>query len=153
MEGVMLVIRAHQKAAYAARTRYNAETADLMVAFGIDFTTSGEVFTQRVAGANFVRISLRLEWLPAARILWQALRKRDAHVLNIAGNSLSTLKLHGWSQGRIDVFVHQVLAKVAAHWTIAQIVSVLGHANINTTLGYVQLEEQFRYNVTKAVGL
>jgi predicted DNA-binding WGR domain protein len=38
-------------------------------------------------------------------------------------NGLSTLALHGWSQGRINAFVYMVVAKVAEHWSITKIVS------------------------------
>jgi Leucine carboxyl methyltransferase len=101
MEGVMLEIYAHPKASYAARTRYNAKVADLTAAFALDLTTSGELMTKHAAGNKLIEIPLTLEWIEAARVLWKALRHRDAHTLNIAGNGLSTLALHGWSEGRI----------------------------------------------------
>jgi hypothetical protein len=123
MEGVMLRIYAHSKASYAARTRYNAEMSDLTAAFALDFTTSGELLTKRAAGDKLVEIPLTVEWIEAARVLWKALYHRDAHTLNIAGNGLSTLALHGWSQGRINAFVYMVVAKVAEHWSITNIVS------------------------------
>jgi Circularly permutated YpsA SLOG family len=123
MEGVMLEIYAHPKASYAARTRYNAEVSDLTAAFALDFTTSGELMTKRAAGNKLIEIPLTLEWIEAARVLWKALRHRDAHTLNIAGNGLSTLALHGWSEGRINAFVYMVVAKVAEHWSITKIVS------------------------------
>jgi Circularly permutated YpsA SLOG family len=123
MEGVMLKIYAHSKASYGARTRYNAEVSDLTAAFALDFTTSGELMTKRAAGHKLVEIPLTLECIEAARVLWKALHHRDAHTLNIAGNGLSTLALHGWSQGRINAFVYMVVAKVAEHWSITKIVS------------------------------
>jgi hypothetical protein len=91
----MLKIYAHSEASYAARTRYNTEVSDLTAAFALDFTTSGELMTKRAAGDKLVEIPLTLEWIEAARVLWKALRQRDAHTLNIAGNGLSTLALHG----------------------------------------------------------
>jgi hypothetical protein len=123
MEGVMLKLYAHSKASYAARTRYNADVSDLTAAFALDFTTSGELLTKRAAADKLVEIPLTLESIAAARLLWKALRQRDAHTLNIAGNGLSTLTLHGWSQGRINAFVYMVVAKVAQHWSITKIIS------------------------------
>lgn len=122
-EDQTLSIREHGTAGYAARTRYNAEAADLTAAFAVNLNTAGERLTKKAAGDRYVAISLGLEPLDAARSVYRALRQHDAHVLNVAGNGLYTLILHGWTQETLNVWLLRVLAKVAEHWPIAQVIS------------------------------
>ena len=118
----LLQVVAHRSASYAARTRHNARTADLTVAFALDYSTRGEALTRSAAGDRYLALRLDADRLAAARQLYQAVRHFDAQCLNVAGNGLHTLVRHHWDQARTDEAVFGVLQTVAAHWPIARIV-------------------------------
>lgn len=114
-----LRIEQHESHRYPPRTWVNAQSADLTVAIAVDFTTKGEQLTKRAAGAAFVALPLEGDPLDAARLLWKAVRQRDARTLNIAGNGICTMAKHGWSQERINTWVYQVIGKVHQHHPIS----------------------------------
>lgn len=116
-----LEVLEHSLASYPPRTRENAAKADLTVAFAVDFDTHGERLTRKAAGTRYVAISLDRDPIEAARILYAALRRFNATTLNVAGNSLPTLLVRGWTQTRADQFVFDVLAACTTHWKLASI--------------------------------
>lgn len=116
-----LEVLEHSLASYPPRTRENAAKADLTVAFAADFDTHGERLTRKAAGTRYVAISLDRDPIEAARILYAALRRFNATTLNVAGNSLPTLLVRGWTQTRADQFVFDVLAACTTHWKLASI--------------------------------
>lgn len=116
-----LEVLEHSLASYPPRTRENASKADLTVAFAVDFDTHGERLTRKAAGTRYVAISLDRDPIEAARILYAALRRFNATTLNVAGNSLPTLLVRGWTQTRADQFVFDVLAACTTHWKLASI--------------------------------
>ena len=118
---VTLEVDQHASAGYPPRTRENASKAALTAAFAIDFDTHGERLTRKAAGARYVAVSLESAPIEAARVLYAALRRLQAATLNVAGNSLSTLISHGWTQARADRFVFEVLSLCTKHWPLESI--------------------------------
>lgn len=118
-----LDIREHCGAGYAARTRFNAVSADLTVAFAADFCTAGEKLTRKAAGERYLAISLDMPCIDASRLLYRALRHWGVDILNVAGNGIATLVRHGWSQDSADEHVFDVLATVYHHWPLRRIIT------------------------------
>ncbi|WP_425953151.1 hypothetical protein [Ralstonia pseudosolanacearum] len=121
----MLTIAQHPSAKYAPRTFHNAKSADLTVAFAVDFNTRGEQLTKEAAGGGdrYLALSLPGDALKDARVLFAALRRVNAKVLNVAGNGIYTLRPRGVSQEECNRHVYEILKKVHAHWPIERIVS------------------------------
>lgn len=118
-----LTIVEHSSPHYSPRTWHNATTADLTVAFAVDFTTAGEKLTRKAAGTNFVAIPLETDVMQAADMLLHAFTSRNGKVLNIAGNGIRTLAKHGWSQDRANTYLLSVLAYVKSSASIVQVQS------------------------------
>lgn len=120
---------------YAARTKYNAQYADLTVAFALNFDTPGEVCTRQAAGDKYVAIPLEPSRMmgdvlgPAEAILdameWiQALDKRcQVDVVNIAGNGIYTLTRNSITQEDVNAYLFDILAVVHAQHTVHEVVS------------------------------
>lgn len=122
----MIEIVAHPSSGYKKRTEHNASQAGVTVAFAVDFETAGERLTRRAAGDRYLGIGLDTpedDPVAAARLLYSALKRRNARSLNIAGNGVYTLIKHGWDQHSADAFVHAVVAQVHLHWPLEKIVS------------------------------
>lgn len=119
-----LEIVAHKSASYAPRTFHNARSADLTVAFAVDFSTRGEALTRRAAGdGRYISLSLAGDPRAGARALYALCRSINCKTLNVAGNSIRTLNLHGWSQEQCNNYIYDVLRLVCTHWQIQLIVS------------------------------
>lgn len=118
-----LTIVEHNSPHYSPRTWHNATTADLTVAFAVDFSTAGEKLTKKAAGSNFVAIPLETDVIEAADMLLQALTSRNAKILNVAGNGIRTLAKHGWEQDRANAYLLEVLAYVQTRTSIVQVQS------------------------------
>lgn len=106
---------------YAPRTKVNASSADLTVAFATDFTTAGERLTRRVAGVQFVAIDLSWPHLISARYLFQAMRRHQCKTLNIAGNGMYTLVQAGWTEAALDAHLMDIIGKCHEHWPLQAI--------------------------------
>jgi nitroreductase len=119
----MLKVLEHSSSRYGPRTYQNASKAHVTIAFAVDFQTAGERLTHKAAGDKYLAVDLRTDVLDAARAVYRALKARDAHVLNIAGNGIYTLSRHGWDQHRVNEYVHAVLLKVYEHWPFQLLVS------------------------------
>lgn len=119
----MLTINEHKSPSYAPRTYHNAASADITVAFAIDFNTAGEKVTHKAAGDKYIGISLNEEPIVAARRLYKAMRDNNARVLNVAGNGIYTLSKKGWSQDRLDQHLMTIVGKVFEFWPIEKIIS------------------------------
>lgn len=114
----------HSSAKYTPRTYLNANTADLTVAFAVDFGTAGEKCTHRAAGEAYVGITLSTEPIEAARSLYRACRKTCfVKVLNVAGNGIYTLSAHGWTQSQVNQYVYDVLKVLHKHHPLTTIIS------------------------------
>lgn len=106
----------HSSDSYVPRTRINARSADLTVAFAVNYHSAGERLTKQAAGARYLALPLDWPALTAARVLFQTARKRQARSLNIAGNSLHTLRHSGWTQEQVDQHIYTILAICHYHW-------------------------------------
>lgn len=113
----------HKSGGYPQRTRHNAKSADLTVAFAEDFGSKGEILTHELAGDRYVAIHLQTEAVQAARDLFAACRKHKASVLNVAGNGIYTLKEHDWTQEAVNLWVFQVMSLSHKHWPLKRVIS------------------------------
>lgn len=111
-------IQAHFSSHYKPRTLVNAAQADLTVAFALDYDSPGERLTRKAAGERYAAIPLGADPLESARALYRHLRANQVRRLNVAGNGLSTLSRHGWTQARTEDWLYEVLAKAALHWPL-----------------------------------
>ncbi len=118
-----LQVLEHREHGYAPRTRLNARSADLTVAFALDFSTPGERLTHKAAGERYRAIDLALPAVDAARLLYAAARKHQAKTVNVAGNGIYTLAQHGWTQERANAHLVDVLGLVHQHWGIERVIS------------------------------
>ncbi len=116
-------IATHQSSGYAARTKFNADSAGVTAAFAVDFTTRGELLTRSVARNKYVQIPLNVSAVYAAEALRAGMTQRNVTTLNVAGNGIYTLVKHGWNQERINQFVFDVLLAVNQHVSITKVVS------------------------------
>lgn len=105
----MLTLEQHPAPGYRARTLVNAEAADLTVAFASDFGTAGERLTHKAAGKRYIAIPLGTPSEEAGMLLATSMCKRGISELNVAGNGISTLSLHGWTQETVNLWIYQVL--------------------------------------------
>ena len=118
-----LKITEHPSSGYAARTKYNADSAGVTVAFAVDFTTPGERLTRSVAQGRYVKIPITTDAKDAAKALLADMQQRMVTTINVAGNGVYTLVKHQWNQQRINQYVFDVLSAVHAKWPITKIVS------------------------------
>lgn len=111
----------HSSPKYGPRTFVNANSADLTVAFAVDFTTAGERLTHRAAADRYVGIPMSAPGVEAARELYRALKRTGARRLNIAGNGIYTLQQHGWQQEQVNAWLHAVLVPIQQHWGLVHV--------------------------------
>lgn len=116
-------VKEHKSASYAPRTYHNATTADLTVAFAVDFTTAGEKLTKKAANNKYIAIDTNMEPIEAARELYKACRKFDVKVLNVAGNGIYTYYKKGHDQQSVNHYVYDVISLVNQHWPLKGIIS------------------------------
>lgn len=116
-----LMLTEHASSSYGPRTAVNAASAEITVAFAIDFSTAGEALTKKVAGERYLAIDLRWEPLVSARVLYQTLRKQNARAVNIAGNGIYTLALAGWTQEGVEQYLYDVISLCHQHWSLTAI--------------------------------
>lgn len=118
-----LTLKQSNSEKYSPRTYYNAKSADVTVAFAVDLKTAGELLTHKAAGEKYIGFLLTDEsdTLLIARQLYKKLKDSSAKSLNIAGNGIYTLSIHGCSQDFINLFVYKVIEKVHKHYPIEKI--------------------------------
>lgn len=108
---------------YSPRTYHNAGTADLTVAFAIDFETAGEKLTKKAAKEKYVAIHLSMDTIEAARKLYVACKRHNVKKLNVAGNGIYSLIKHSWTQESLNQWVFDVISLVHKHWQLEVIIS------------------------------
>lgn len=119
----MINIREHKSSSYAPRTYHNAAQG-VTLAYAVDHNTAGEKLTQKAAGDKIVMIDANLcDDLTAARALYSMLKKKDSHVVNVAGNGIYTFSKHGFGQQNVNDAIFNILYTVSQHWQIDHIVS------------------------------
>lgn len=116
---------------YGARTRHNAERADLTVAFAIDYQTTGEQATRKFAGEKYLSIPFGFKPIDAAKKLLNVMSDRNVSILNIAGHGLHTLGRHGKTQSDTNKWLFEVLRFAHDRRPIQKIVSG-GQTGIDT---------------------
>jgi hypothetical protein len=121
----------HKSAAYPPRTAHNAKSADLTVAFAEEFDSRGEILTKDLAGEKYIDIALKLSPVEAARKLFKACRDRNVQTLNIAGNGIYTLKDHGWTQDKLNLWMFEVLRLVQKHHPALKLVISGGQTGVD----------------------
>ncbi len=113
----------HSSDQYKPRTVHNAESSDLNVAFALDFNTAGERLTKKSANGKYVAISLNMESIEAARILYKASKYFNVETLNIAGNGIYSLADCGWTQEFLNQWIFDVISLVHKHRPFSKIIS------------------------------
>lgn len=108
---------------YGARTRHNAERADMTVAFAIDYQTMGEQATRKFAGEKYLAIPFGFKPIDAAKKLLAGMSKHNVSILNIAGHGLQTLGRHGKTQSDTNKWMFDVLRFAHDRRPIQKIVS------------------------------
>lgn len=104
---------------YQHRTFINADSADVTLAFAIDFTTPGEICTEKACKICEKPI-FQLEVNKNGRLnkdeeeeieeLYRYIKTYNCTSINIAGNGIYTFNKYGISQSRINDLVTNVLA-------------------------------------------
>ena len=99
---------------YGHRTYINAASADVTLAFAVDFTTSGEKCTKDAAlKANKLYIPINLDdsnW--KVDIPYTAWMIKELHSLNIAGNGIYTLSKYDISQDKCDRMIYYFIERL-----------------------------------------
>lgn len=127
----MIKIVQHNSPSYAPRTYVNAESADLTLAFAIDYHTAGERLTMKAAGTRrFLMLPLEIDGqefdveLHVDSIIKKARQNGHKEIsVNIAGNGAYTLTSFKWEQDRVNRYITSVLNAVNEIIPINKIVS------------------------------
>ena len=119
----MLTIKCTDSSSYVNRTKYNADIADLTIAFAREFNTAGEKLTKMLAGNKYMKISLydNIKYISIVNDIIKEITKRNVKTLNIAGNGIYTLNRYGITQESINNLVYIVLYAVNEKYTISKI--------------------------------
>lgn len=107
---------------YKERTKFNADNADITLAFAVDFTTSGEKLTKKLA-TNEGRTPERYFAIDISKALEitdeqfdkiiDALNNVDAKVINIAGNGFATISSKSkYGQQDLDYFMFKFFQRL-----------------------------------------
>lgn len=111
---------------YAERTKLNASSAALTVAFAVDFETAGERLTARAASRTKY-LGILIQEIPDIEgMAWNLLDRmwylsKNSKTLNIAGNGIYTLTKFNIDQELINSIIYQVLAIVHKEDPISKI--------------------------------
>lgn len=117
----MLLVKEHSSSNYSPRTYYNAKSAQITLAFAVDFNTAGEKLTKKASYPNYLSLDLRKEWIENARLIYKELKRNNFTVINIAGNGIYTLKKQGLPQSDINTYVFNCISKVHEFHKISKI--------------------------------
>lgn len=118
-----MIITEHEMPIYPPRTRHNAKTSDVTVAFAEDYESHGEQLTIKEAGNKYFPIPLSTDTLAAARLLFAKCREKKCKILNIAGNGIYSLDKHGWTQEKLNRWMYDVLKLVHTHYPLEKVIS------------------------------
>jgi hypothetical protein len=109
-----LIINCTESSSYVDRTKYNADSTDLTIAFARDFTTAGEKLTKKLAGSKYLKIPLsdNMKYITVVDLITSEIKKRDVKTINIAGNGIYTLSKYGYTQEKINYDIYIILRVV-----------------------------------------
>lgn len=99
-----ITVTTHASSGYAPRTRHNADSAGLTVAIASDFESAGEKLTARVSAGKYLAIPMDVAPETGGVRLAKAMRAKGTTTLNVAGNSLHTLRTMGQAAVNQHVF-------------------------------------------------
>lgn len=99
---------------YGHRTYVNAASADVTLAFAVDFSTGGEKCTQNAAmKANKLYIPINLDYEGwKSHISYVAWMIKGLRSLNIAGNGIYTLSKYGITQEECDKMIYYFIERL-----------------------------------------
>ena len=117
----MLVVKEHSSPNYSPRTYYNAKSADITLAFAMDFNTAGEKLTKKASYPSYLSLDLREDWIVNARLVYKEVKSSGARTLNIAGNGIYTLSKYGMDQDAANKYVYDCLRKVHEYYALTKI--------------------------------
>lgn len=104
----------HESRHYKPRTVFNARNSDLTIAFGVDFSTAGELLTMNNSDyCAQVRID-KISPKQAIELITPFFETLEPEVVNIAGNGIFTLNKHGITQDTINFYVFRVIGVLRA---------------------------------------
>lgn len=119
----MIEIIEHSSKSYAPRTWANAANSDVTIALAVDYTTAGERLTHKAAGDKYLALPIEDTWIDNARLLWHWIYPLDSRIINVAGNSIYTLKRQRITQDAVNKYLLNVLEIVHKHTPIDKIIS------------------------------
>lgn len=131
---MQLIINEHPSSSYAPRTYHNAHSAELTIAFAVDFKTAGEKLTKKAAltkgNLAYLPIDINSDSIQAGRALYVACKRPEklpepyrVNTLNVAGNGAYTLVKCGFNQSQINRYIYDVISMVHAHHPFTKIIS------------------------------
>lgn len=115
-------VQEHDDPGYRGRTLFNAQRADLTIAFTVDASTHGEQLTRQAATeARYGHIDLNVSSPSCAAhdihtMIATKLEGLPFNILNIAGNGLQTLSRHGWTQCKINQYIFDTFVELRDMW-------------------------------------
>lgn len=115
----------HTSIHYAPRTWQNAKKADFTLAFALHFDTAGEILTAKASQPRYLSThlnDLRDYEAHANRIVDTLLTHDDIKIINIAGNSLNSMKgrIH---QKAINLYMVRILRILKSKTKLKRILS------------------------------
>lgn len=120
-------IQDHDSSGYAARTKHNADSADVTIAVAVNFSTAGERLTKKLAQDNgferYVPFYFTEDPVECARKLYVHMKCYNLRSINVAGNGVYSLSDHGYSQEDANLWIYQCLSLIHEHLGITKIVS------------------------------
>lgn len=115
-------LREHQQPGYMGRTKFNAVSSDLTIAFTVDQFTAGEIQTRKMATElRYMHINLKTTSPTcAARDIHNRIAnqfsKEPCNIINIAGNGIYTLVRHGWAQDQVNQYLFDTFSELESKW-------------------------------------
>lgn len=116
---------------YGPRTGLNARSAEMTIAFAVNFGTGGERLTKKVSGDHYLAITIPFSPKKAAGTILSMMRDHNFSILNIAGNGMHTLSHHKHTQEDVNQLMYETLGIVHHVKEITKIISG-GQTGIDT---------------------
>ena len=104
------VVNESSASGYSERTKHNANSADVTIAFAADHNTAGERLTARLAGNKLVRFERSAKAFAEAIVA--KLKEVGGASLNVAGNGIYTWAKFGKTQEQINTAMFKILKHV-----------------------------------------
>lgn len=118
-----LIIQEHKSSSYGPRTYFNAASADVTIAFAVDYNTAGEKLTKKAAGERFLHLDPSYGCVENARTLYKWMKKHNCKSVNVAGNGIYTWSKASITQEQVNSWIYEILSLVHQHLDIEKIVS------------------------------